>query len=190
MILKRYLSRIYHQQGAKINQLDKKIDFIFGENNNFSQIGHANLRFERTLEKNGSQFEDDTTDIIRLLINEFAHLFKKATILTTGGSEIEQNKPNAPVFSIKRVSTNIEGGLSSYFDKRKEDKIKDTTLGELLIDNHTIQNTKEKIFGQLSLEHNFGLCNTFKKVTKNLDSIKLSKQMICRILLTLLYKML
>ena len=41
-------------------------------------------------------------------------------------------------------------------------------MKEILIDNHSIQKYKGKVFGQLALEHFFALCDTFQKVTKNL----------------------
>ena len=37
-----------------------------------------------------------------------------------------------------------------------------------LIDKHAIQANKGKVFGQLAIEHIFGFCRTFQKVTKNL----------------------
>ena len=40
-IIKRGLSKIYHQQGAKLNDPDQKIEFIFGENANYHQIGNS-----------------------------------------------------------------------------------------------------------------------------------------------------
>ena len=33
-IIKRDFTKIYHQQGAQLNQSDQIIEFIFGENNN------------------------------------------------------------------------------------------------------------------------------------------------------------
>ena len=39
-IFKRDFIEIYHQQGAQLNQSDQNIEFIFGENNNFHQIGN------------------------------------------------------------------------------------------------------------------------------------------------------
>ena len=39
-IRKRDFLKVYHQQGAQLNQSDQNIDFIFGENKNYQQIGH------------------------------------------------------------------------------------------------------------------------------------------------------
>ena len=40
-IVKRNFLKIYHQQAANLNVSDQNIDFIFGENNNYHQIGNA-----------------------------------------------------------------------------------------------------------------------------------------------------
>ena len=41
-VIKKEMSlKICHQQGARLNQLDQDIEFIFGENNNFHQIGNG-----------------------------------------------------------------------------------------------------------------------------------------------------
>ena len=50
-IIKRDFSRIYHQQGAQLNQSDQIIEFIFGENNNYHQIGNGYLEFNITVRK-------------------------------------------------------------------------------------------------------------------------------------------
>ena len=39
---------------------------------------------------------------------------------------------------------------------------------KMLIDDHTVVTKKGKIKGHLPLEHLFGFCKTFKKITKNL----------------------
>ena len=43
--------KIYHQQAANLNDFDQNIDFIFGENINYQQIGNAYLQCEMTIEK-------------------------------------------------------------------------------------------------------------------------------------------
>ena len=40
-ISKRDFTKIYHRQGDQLNQSDQYIEFIFGENNNYHQIGNA-----------------------------------------------------------------------------------------------------------------------------------------------------
>ena len=141
--IKRDFSDIYHQQGANLSHSDKNINLFFGENNNYYQRGNAYLLFELTLMKSGCNFEDDYTDSIRLVNHAFAHLLKEATIMTMGGSEIEESKYVGPVSTITRVLTSKDGDFSSNFVKFHEDTINDTTLTEILIDNHTKQDNKE-----------------------------------------------
>ena len=46
--------------------------------------------------------------------------------------------------------------------------IRSTSLNKLRITNHEEDANRGKIKGQLPLDHMFGFCKTFKKVTKNL----------------------
>ena len=76
-----------------------------------------------------------------------------------------------------RVISTRDGDLLSQFDNSNEeiganeaatsDNIRSTSLNKMLITNHEEAN-RGKIKGQLPLEHMFGFCRTFKKVTKNL----------------------
>ena len=50
-ITKRDFTEFYHQQGAHLNQSDQNIEFIFGENNNYHQIGHSYLELDISTEK-------------------------------------------------------------------------------------------------------------------------------------------
>ena len=75
-IIKRDFTKIYHHQGAQLNQSNQNIEFIFGENNNYHQIGNGYLEFNITVRKN------DTTNFhvehpIRLVNNGFAFCFKE-----------------------------------------------------------------------------------------------------------------
>ena len=67
-IIKRGFTKIYHRQGDQLNQSHQNIEFIFGENNNYHQIGNAYLEFINIVRKN-----DDTNfhheDPVRLLNN-------------------------------------------------------------------------------------------------------------------------
>ena len=45
-IIKREYLEIYHQQGANLNNGDQNIELIFGENNNYHQIGNAYLEID------------------------------------------------------------------------------------------------------------------------------------------------
>ena len=76
-IRKRDFTKIYHQQGAQLNQSDQNIEPIFGENNNYHQIGNGCLEFNITVRKN------DTTkfhieDPVRSVKNGYAFCFKEA----------------------------------------------------------------------------------------------------------------
>ena len=75
-IMKRDFTKIYHRQGDQLNQSDQNIEFNFGENNNYHQIGNAYLEFNITVRKNDTTiFHND--DPIRLVNNDFAFVSKK-----------------------------------------------------------------------------------------------------------------
>ena len=69
-----------------------------------------------------------------------------------------------------RLLTKKDGDLSSYFDKIDETEggINNSTLKHMLIDSHTNDDNKGKIRANLPLEHIFGFCETFKKITESL----------------------
>ena len=101
--------------------------------------------------------------------NAFAELVEEAGILTRGGSEIEQNKYVGPDSTIIRFLTGKDADFSAYFNKIDEDKIINKSLKEKLIDNHKSPAKKRKIFSQLPFQQVFRFCNTFEKLTKDLD---------------------
>ena len=178
-IIKRDFTKIYHQQGAQLNQSDQNIEFIFVENNIYHQFGNGYLEFNITVRKN------DTTnfhieDPIRLVNNGYAFCFKEARLSTTIGSDIEHNKFCGQISTIMKVVSNKDDDLLSQFGNINENgiplleiltdlpvQIRDTPHQKMLIDNHLDAN-KGKIKGYLYLEDIFGFCRTFKKVTKNL----------------------
>ena len=55
-IIKKDFLKVYHEQGAQLNQTDQNIEFIFEENNNYHQIDNAYLEFEITVRKMILQF--------------------------------------------------------------------------------------------------------------------------------------
>ena len=183
---KRDFTKVYHQQGAQLSQSDQNIEFIFGENINYHQIGNGYLEFNITVRKS------DTTnfhieDPIRLVKNGYAFCFKEARLSTTIGSDIEHNSFYGQVYTIMRVISNKDDEFLSQFGKRNENdiplferlndtpiQIRSTPHQKMLIDNHLDAN-KGKIKGRLYLEDFFGFCKTFKKVTKNLASILMLK---------------
>jgi len=50
-VLKRDFLKTYQQQASNLNDSDQKIEFIFGENNNYYQVRNAYLQYEMTIEK-------------------------------------------------------------------------------------------------------------------------------------------
>ena len=178
-IIKKDFTKIYHRQGDQLNQSDQNIEFIFGENNNYHQIGNAYLEFNITVRKNDpTNFHKD--DPIRLVNNGFAYCFKEARLTTSFGGDIEINKFCGQVSTIMRAISNKDGDLLSQFDNINENdlpvlnrladlpvQIRDTPHQKMLINNHTDAN-KGEIKGYLYLQDIFGFCKTFKKVTKNL----------------------
>ena len=128
------------------------IEFIFGENNNYHQIGNAFLEFNITVRKNNdTNFHID--DLVRLVINGFAFCVKEARLITTLGSDIEINNICGQVSTIMRVISKKGGDLLSQFDKsNKKDipilerlanlppQIKGTPHHKMLINNHTDAN--------------------------------------------------
>ena len=178
-IIKRDFNKIYHRQGDKLNQSDQNIEFIFGGNNNYRQIGNAYLEFNITVRKNDTtNFHND--DPIRLVNIGFAFCFKEARLTFSISGDIGINKFCRQVSTIMRAISNKDGDLLSQFDNNNENdipvlnrladllvQIRDPPHQKMLINNHTDAN-KGKIKGYLYLEDIFGFCKTFKKVTKNL----------------------
>ena len=83
-IIKRDFTKKYHRQDDQLNQSDQNIEFVFGENNNYLQIGNPYLEFNIKVRKN-----DDTKyhreDPVRLVNNGYAFCFKEARSSTTIG---------------------------------------------------------------------------------------------------------
>ena len=170
-IIKRDFLKIYHQQGAQLNQSDQKIEFIFGENNNFHQVGNSYLEFDITVRReDNANFTNNSR--IRLTNNAFAYCFKEARLSVTPGSDLEHNKYVGQVSTIMRVLFSKDGDLLSQFDNINEGNgdadFNSTSLKKMLIDNHDRAVNKGKIKGQLALKNIFGFCKSFKKITKNL----------------------
>ena len=155
-IIKRDFTKIYHRQGDQLNQSGQNIEFIFGENKNYHQIGNGYLEFNITVRKN-----DDTNfhydDPVRLVNNGFAFCSKETRLSTTFGSDIEMNKFCGQVSTIMKSISNKDGDLLSQFDNFKENyipilerlhdlpvQIGDTLHQKMLINNHTDANKGKK----------------------------------------------
>ena len=175
-IIKRDFLKVYHQQGAQLNDADQNIEFIFGENNNFHQIGNAYLEFDITVRAQRAADAFDENSPIRLTKNGLAYVFQEAR-LSTSTTDLEHNKHVGQISTIMRLVSSRDGDLLSQFDNINEeigvddaataDNIRSTSLNKMLITNHEAAN-RGKMKGILPLEHIFGFCRSFKKVTKNL----------------------
>ena len=115
-MIKRDFLKIYHQQGAQLNQSDQNIEFIFGENNNNHQIDNAHLEFDMTVRAANPANNLDDTSVLRLTNNALAYCFKETRLSTTGGSDLEHNNYVGQVSRIMRLLTSKDGDLSSCFD--------------------------------------------------------------------------
>ena len=158
-IIKRDFLKVYHQPGAQVNQSDQNIEFSFGENNNYHQIGNAYLEFGITVRKKvTTNFHHD--DPIRLIKNLFAFCFKEAHLSTTVGSDIEHIKFCCQVSVMMIVVSNKDGELLSQIDNFNEDdipifermaklppQIRDTSQQKKLKNNYDSDANKGKIKG-------------------------------------------
>ena len=118
-IIKRDYLKTSHQQGAHLNQPDQNVEFIFGDNNNYHQIGISYLEFDLTVRRNDSaDFDNDSA--IRLTNNGSAYVFKEARLRTTSGSDVEHIKFVGQISSIVRCLTNKDCELLSQFDDNNE----------------------------------------------------------------------
>ena len=130
-IIKRDYLKIYHQQGANLNDADQNIEFVFGENSSYHQIGNAHLEFDITVRNTDNDNALADASIIRLTNNALAFCFKEDRLSTTGGSDLEYNKYVVQVSTIMRLLTSKDGDLSSCFDK---------SGGSPLNDNNVLKN--------------------------------------------------
>ena len=69
-----------------------------------------------------------------------------------------------------RALTSKDGNLLSHFDQIDEAPAasNNTSLKQMLVNNHTVEANRAKKRGHLLLEDIFGFCKTFKEITKNL----------------------
>ena len=115
-IIKRDFTKIYHRQADQLNESIQNIDYIFGGNQTYHQVGNSYLEFDITVRKN-----DDTNfnneDPVRLVNNGFAYCFKEARLGTTIGSDIEIRKFCGQVSTIMGAISNKNGDLLSQLDK-------------------------------------------------------------------------
>ena len=126
-IIKRDFSKVYHQQGANLNDPDQYTDFLFGQNNNDHQIGNAYLHFDIRV-RNADNNNFANADVIRLINNPFAYAFKEAQLAATGGSDLEQNKYSGQLSTIMKLITSIDADSISCFDEFKKNDNENQSL--------------------------------------------------------------
>ena len=166
-IIKRDFTKVYHQQGANLNDSNQNIEFIFGENNNYHQIGNSFLQFDINVRNTAGDFTNVSD--IRIINIAFVFCFKQATLATTGESDLEDIRYVGQVSTIMRMITSKDSDSSSCFDRTGEKALHNINpLKQVLINKQTVEVNKRKIKAQLPLEHKFGLCKTFEKKNKNL----------------------
>ena len=127
ILIKDYL-RVYHQQGANLNDSDQHAEFMFGENNNYHQLGNAYLEYDLTVQHPTAAL--DNISRIRITNKGLAYVFEEAVWGTTSGSNLYYNKFEGQISTIMRVLTSKDGDLLSQFDiinKCKTDNDFDST---------------------------------------------------------------
>ena len=88
-IVKRDFFKVYRQQGAILNDSDQQVEFIFGENNNYHQIGNSHLEYDITVQDPNAAFGNNRR--IRLTNNGLAYVFQEAVLATKSGSNLKHN---------------------------------------------------------------------------------------------------
>ena len=106
-IKKKDLWKVYHQQGAKLNEPDQNLEFIFGENNNYHQIVFPQYGI-KIREADNSNFNDEAISLVNVTL---AFIFQKARLTATGGSDLEHNKYVEHLSTIMRHITCKDGDL-------------------------------------------------------------------------------
>ena len=117
-IIKRDFLKVYHQQGAQLNDADQNIEFIFGVNNNFHQIGNAYLEFDITVRVQNAADVFVNNSPIKLTNNRFSYVFQEAR-LSTLTTDLERNKYVGQISTNMRVISTRDGDLLSQFDNIK-----------------------------------------------------------------------
>ena len=94
-----------------MNDPNQNIAFIFGENNNYHQIGNSYLRIDITVRDPAIGLKKNAE--IRFVKNGFAFCFTEGSISTTGGMEREHVKFLGLVSTVMRALTSKDGDLLS-----------------------------------------------------------------------------
>ena len=163
-IIKRDFARIYHQNVAQVDDWNQIIKFFFGENLKYIQIGKLSPDIEIVVKKADRPTFTDA-DGIRYANTDFGYVFQDATVSTSNGTMIEQNKNVGPFSTIMRLLTHKDGDLLTSLDKinKTRDEIVNTLLKPLLNEDHDVEAYKCKLKGNLHLGHKFGFLIQMKK---------------------------
>ena len=183
-IIKGEFLEVYHQQGAQLNDQLQKVESISGENNNHHQVANSYLEFNISVRHPTAGFNNNAE--IRFANFGVAFCFDQVTISTTGGMEIQHVKILGQGSINMTSSTSNDSELLSYFNKNNDTdenaSMNKNSLNAWLNNSHDENVNRGRIKGHLPLKHIFGFCKTFKKITKFLAFIQLSKQVIFKIL--------
>ena len=118
-IVKRNFLKVYHQQAANLNHSDRNVEFFFGENNTYDQIGNFCLEFD-IIVRGGENAKFTNNSSIRLTNNAFAYVCIEGRLPTTSGGDLEHNKFCGQVSTILRTITSKDRVLLSQFDNINE----------------------------------------------------------------------
>ena len=168
-IIKRDFSKLYHQQGANLSDPDQNVEFIFGGNNNYHQIGKSYLDFDIAKRNLIAKFDNDSA--IRLTNTGLDYVFKEGRLSTTSGSDLEHNNFVGQVSTNMRSRTSKDGNLLSQYDiiieeigednDATSDKIRSISLNNMLINNH-----KEANRGRIKVIYHWNIFLDFVKLLK------------------------
>ena len=150
------------------------MEFTFGENNNYHQIGKGYLEFDITVRKSDSTNFHYDNPVLLVKIG-FAFCFKEARLSNSLGSDIGTNKFCGQVSTFMEVISNEDGELLYQIDKYNENdvlicervadsppQIRSTPHRKMFSNNHTDPN-KGKKKGYLCSEDIFGFCKNSKR---------------------------
>ena len=114
ILSKRGSVKVFYQQGGNLNNPDQNSEFIFGENENYQQIGNSYLQYDITVRKSDSTCFNDAP--IKVVKNALAFTFKEARLSSTGGSDLEDNKFVGQISTLMRFIASKDQGLIYCFD--------------------------------------------------------------------------
>ena len=98
-----------------MNDSDQNVDFNFGENNNYHEIGNSSFDFDITVRR-ADDANITNNSAIRLTNNAFAFWFKEARLSTTSGADLEHKIFVGQIATIMKTITTKDADLLSQFD--------------------------------------------------------------------------